>query len=347
MCVPRRGHVAVLHKLQVFVIGGYCEALGGVLASVEVFDLATGWWREAPPMPTPRCDLAGAACLGRIFALGGRGGGRLHSTAESCDAESKQWDSHVPMYRARSGLGAAACGSFVFAVGGGFNTHGSIEATTLVEYFDANIGSWADAPPMRERRCDAGVVSHGWQIIVAGGTSTSGSSRSVEIFDIGEWAWQSGPSMNYARSGLGAAVQEGQIFVLGGPFAGVKPTTMEVLDLKAQPLTWKACTPLTRNCWGPQLVAYAGAEMRQFLKQEDRKVTARYALMEAIAIRDASRLTAAIEEGESVGLATNELFVGQSMLKQYEKDGFIIGFDATLPLVDHQRVSPAFPEVAA
>merc|ERR1712232_1086824 len=108
---------------------------------------------------------------------------------------------------------------------------------------------------------------------------------------------------------------------------------MEVLDFREEPLKWNVWSPLSRNCWGPALIAHAGADRRTMLRKEQavekRKTTARYRLMEAISMRDATRLAAAIGEGESAGLAANELLVGQSMFTKYQKDGFMVGVEAT------------------
>lgn len=138
----RAGHIAApLSKNEVLLAGGYKEKMGdnfnGLLASAEIFDLRSGSYRLAEPMPYARAFSRSVVLPdGRILVMGGVReveGGQVPAGDAFIYSRGK-WTT-VPMVQARRDFSATwvkAAG--VVLVVGGVDAEGQIVST--VEVFD-------------------------------------------------------------------------------------------------------------------------------------------------------------------------------------------------------------------
>jgi len=180
----------VLQDGNIIVAGGARpdDATGEVhnLASVELFDTATGLWREAPPMFLARSNAAAAVVDGKFIVCGGGAEGArpgqvpsayqvlgLHSgefqgtsggavsSCEEYDPATRQWRDIAPMRSPRAGALGMEFDGQLLVVGGfyGESTEalhvgrvGSISHYITVERYDPETGQWYPMPDMLTAR---------------------------------------------------------------------------------------------------------------------------------------------------------------------------------------------------
>ena len=104
---------------KIYAIGGR-HPDGNVVATHEVYDLATNSWKELAPLPKARDHMAVVAADGKIHAIGGRTGGSKEMTGQHdiYDPKTDTWSSGPPLPTPRSGLAAALYKDLVLVIGG-------------------------------------------------------------------------------------------------------------------------------------------------------------------------------------------------------------------------------------
>ncbi len=95
--------------------------------------------------------------------------------------------------------------------------------------------AWADAAPMAYPRSSPQVVGlPDGDILVIGGLSTDGPTRTTEVYDPESDSWTAGPSMNVARVGHTATLLgDGTVLVTGGETGAGTASSAEIIDLSA------------------------------------------------------------------------------------------------------------------
>jgi len=114
MPTARTGLAAAVVDGKLYAIGGFN---GSNLATVEVFDPATGSWETRAPMPTPRTLLEAVTVDGLIYAVGGYNNGVL-GTVEAYNPATNTWTTLGSMPTARASFGLGALDGRLWAVGG-------------------------------------------------------------------------------------------------------------------------------------------------------------------------------------------------------------------------------------
>jgi N-acetylneuraminic acid mutarotase len=131
----KREHLAVVAlESSIHAIGGRANGDEGdaFAAAHEVFDLASGVWSEATPLPAPRGGLSGVAVDGTIVVLGGERGSTAYADVHRYDPASGSWDALPSMPTARHGLASAYLDGSLYAISGSL-VAGIVENTTVVE----------------------------------------------------------------------------------------------------------------------------------------------------------------------------------------------------------------------
>jgi kelch-like protein 17 (actinfilin)/kelch-like protein 20 len=135
------------------------------MASVELWDPATGAWAALPPMAHAR--YAASGCMlpsGRFAVLGGSGEdeglGIGREDAEAFDPVSRAWEPLPPMPRDMTGGAAVAVAGGLLAVGG-VVLGGDDHADAML--FDEESGRWFMLPG----RMPTGREAHGLTTIPA------------------------------------------------------------------------------------------------------------------------------------------------------------------------------------
>jgi len=120
---PPRDHMAAGAVAgQLVIAGGRDTRIGAHVPRTDVFDPATGAWREGAPMPTSRGGAAAAVSGARLYVIGGEGD-RSQPTGVfpqvevydmACDAWHVLDEMPLPVH----GTGAAVIGDWLYVPGG-------------------------------------------------------------------------------------------------------------------------------------------------------------------------------------------------------------------------------------
>jgi Kelch motif len=166
--------------LAVAVVGGRLYAAGGAaggraLATLEVYDFATGRWARRRDMPTAREHLAAVASRGAVYVIAGRSGGANFTVVERYRPRAGRWERVASLDKARGGIAAAAPGGRIVVVGGE-EPAGTIAE---VEAYDAARRRWTRLPDLPTPRHGLGAVAYRGAIYVLEGGTAPGLSFSA------------------------------------------------------------------------------------------------------------------------------------------------------------------------
>ena len=185
---------AVIHG-RFFVAGGIVGDT--TTAAAAVLDPATMTWTPIAPMPLPRNHAASATDGERLFVFGGRGPGsgaanvvaNGFADVQIYDPRTNSWTvsgpssaAPKPLPQARGGMGKAVWLNGEFWVIGGETASGpgatAGHTYRRVDIYDPARNTWRAGPPLLTGRHGIFPVADEGLIIMAGGGTVSGGSRS-------------------------------------------------------------------------------------------------------------------------------------------------------------------------
>ena len=188
---PRTLHGAVrLPSGNVLVVGGRAiEDTGDPLATAELFDSASGTWKQTGSMSVERQNHTVTLLRdGRVLIAGGRngnsGGKKNLASAEIYDPQTEKWAATGPMAHDRSQFTATLLSDGKVLVAGGASLPFWI-AMNSAEIYDPKSGTWSPAGKMTASRWNhRAVLLPSGQVLVVGGCGPTGNQhlKSVEIF---------------------------------------------------------------------------------------------------------------------------------------------------------------------
>lgn len=192
--VRRTFHSAWAANDLIFVCGGFDGTRD--LASCEVYDPKTNWWKLVDNMTSARSCFALVQMGGHLYAIGGqdrlqRNAPRAHSSVERFDLFAELWSPVQDLSCGRIGPAAGLLldsdGEEYLYVCGGIDQDG--EVTASVERLGALSEAWFPMPPMNQPRWGhtAAVVEN--KLYVIGGSDSRGTVDTFECFDpeVGHW----------------------------------------------------------------------------------------------------------------------------------------------------------------
>lgn len=249
MPTPRMDAASAVVGDTLYVMGGRRRGGGsanetnqGIQDVVEGYVVAENRWVTGlPPLPAPVADMACATAGGRIYLLGGTGGGNALSNAVW------SWAPGEPAWYVHSDTlpggvrGAAACspdGLAVLIVGGS-DAAGSFLGS--VYRFTPESG-FSSLPPVLQARSGACAGVVGGEPIVVGGYF-HGPLSSTEMLSPG--GWSEGPPLPDARGSSAACQGDGLLFVLGGQ--GATGPLNQVVILSSAGGQWLAMEPMLQD----------------------------------------------------------------------------------------------------
>ena len=191
----RRGAAgAVAHGGEIYVVGGIQNGhTDGHVRWLDVFDPASGRWRQLADAPRNRDHFQAAVLEGKLYAAGGRRsshatGQGFELTIPEVDVYDFATDTWTPLPPSgdlpteRAGTTACVLGGTLLVLGG---ESGSQEpAHAEVEAFDPQAGTWTSLAPMQVGRHGTQAVVHNGRVYVAAGSKTRGADEinSQEIY---------------------------------------------------------------------------------------------------------------------------------------------------------------------
>ena len=235
---------------EVFVPGGLKED-GLPLATLEIYNAATGTWRAGANMPEARHHHGVVAVNGRIYSIGGFIGAypNWHGTRDlfEYNPATNQWIRRANMPEERGGHAAAVLNGEIYVVGGVGVDH-ALRTALLI--YNPTTDQWRTGPSMSVPREHLTAAAAGNRIYAIGGRVTLDQARfgetttnlnTVEAFDVLDQQWRTVAGMLTARGGLFAATNNNRIYVMGGEFPGI---FAEVEEYNPQNNSWRTMTPM-------------------------------------------------------------------------------------------------------
>lgn len=170
---PRGAHaVAVTDGGRLHVVGGITTG-HGLSAQHMVFDIASGTWSMAEPMPAPREHLGATYHNGRIYVAAGRTDDGNVNVFSAYDVAADTWTTLAPVPTARSGIAVTTFEGRVY-VFGGEEIVGSGRVFEAGERYDPAANAWEAVRPMPTARHGLGAGVVGSAIYVIGGGPQAG-----------------------------------------------------------------------------------------------------------------------------------------------------------------------------
>ena len=203
---------------QLLVAGGSTyNGATVVLASAERYDPATGAWRMAASMATPRYDhTATVLASGRVLVVGGYDGSNNLASAELYDPATDRWQPAGSLAFARARHTATLLPSGKVLVVGGLGSSGFL---ARAELYDPATDRWTDAAPLAHARQShsASLLQDGNVMVVGGSDGTFLDSCEIYDAQADHWTTVASIGLNYARSIHAAVVlPSGKVLIAGG-----------------------------------------------------------------------------------------------------------------------------------
>lgn len=222
-------------------IGGDVYAVGGTngfkpLSTVRYFNPKAGVWRDGPPLPTPRSELAVAVSGGVLFAIGGTSNHKPLDTVEAFDPKTGRWEKRAPMPTPRRGLSVAVLDGLVYAAGG----RDEAGAVAAVEAYDPERNKWLRKSPLPiavETRHSL-TVSDGI-LYLFGGRGEKSCLRKVQAYNPATDTWADEADLPTADCYLSVAAQGDAIFAFGGIHRTAKDTSAATLVYFPKTGNWR------------------------------------------------------------------------------------------------------------
>jgi len=225
MCSARSAGIAIVHRNDLYVFGGYDGTR--CLDTAEVFRHKTQEWVPLPPMALGRC-AAGVAVQGSILIVGGYSSPNpmvCEDVVEEFCTRTSKWISVAPLLCRRARLAVAAVGRQVYAFGGSPEQH---DFVNTVEMYDSKDCTWTEIAPMKHKKAYATATAIGRTIFVCGGFAHEGVYlNQVEAFDVDTQVWTEMAPMLTVRSASAAVEVQGLLYVLGGYHPTVYPQVQD------------------------------------------------------------------------------------------------------------------------
>ncbi|MBI5524829.1 MAG: hypothetical protein HY897_00695 [Deltaproteobacteria bacterium] len=222
----RFGHKSIALNGYLYVIGGFNNVsyLRDVqYAPIYEADCSIGGWSPAQQLPVPLAYHAAAAYNGRIYALGGFGGGfsaKVYYSTANVDGSLSAWNEATDLPTSVSDLEAAAHGGFLYAIGGenGSNPRDDVLYARLNA--DGSIGAWTQTTKLDKPKYAMASVLYNGFVYLFGGTGSSGPLADVVSAplntdgSVGEW--NPVGSLASAEQRLAGAAHNGSVYLTGG-----------------------------------------------------------------------------------------------------------------------------------
>jgi N-acetylneuraminic acid mutarotase len=223
MSVARSDHTAtLLADGTVLVAGGdngECCNSSNSLATAEIYDPATGLWRQTGSMRVPRSShTATILPSGKVLVAGGTFDDR--ASAELYDPATGAWSPAGNMTEPRNFHTATLLANGQVLIAGGSGPRGDANGfLATAELYDPGTNAWTATGNMTTvfGQFHRATLLAGGQVLVVGGVGIPGVQESADLYDPSTGSWSAVRHMIAARSNPGATLlEDGRVLVVGG-----------------------------------------------------------------------------------------------------------------------------------
>jgi len=207
-------------------------ATGCFVALLATTALTQARWTRLAPFPEPDEELYGVAAGGKMYVLGGFGGGKARGGVFEYDPATDRWTKKKPMARPVHHQAMAEYQGKIYVFGGFVfpSSGGGWEPVDNAWEYDPAVDSWKALAPLPMKRGSAVAAEVGGKLYVIGGATTvegskepaingNGPARVLMVNDVYDPAtntWQSRAPMALGRNHAFAGAVNGKIYVIGG-----------------------------------------------------------------------------------------------------------------------------------
>jgi N-acetylneuraminic acid mutarotase len=201
-----------------------------VLLATSAFTQAR--WTRLAPFPEPDEELYGVAAGGKMYVLGGFGGGKARGGVFEYDPAADRWTKKKPMARPVHHQAMAEYQGKIYVFGGFVfpSSGGGWEPVDNAWEYDPVADSWKALAPLPMKRGSAVAAEVGGKLYVIGGATTVEGSKETaingngparvltvnDVYDPATNTWQSRAPMALGRNHAFGGAVNGKIYVIGG-----------------------------------------------------------------------------------------------------------------------------------
>jgi N-acetylneuraminic acid mutarotase len=202
---------------RIYVIGGFNGVSNVPTDEVHIYDLTSGAWTRAAPLPAPRGGHAAVVLDGRIHVFGGGNSRSTIADHSMYDPATNTWTELAPLPFARGSPAGVVFNGRIYSIGGrsGASDFGDVDV------YDQHTNTWT-RDGMIEPIGTAGAVLYNGRIYLFGGESQARgeSVRTVLRYDGTSSTWRQDTPMPTGRNYARAVVFGDYVYLVGGNPAG-------------------------------------------------------------------------------------------------------------------------------
>ena len=248
-------------------------ATGTFVLMLATATLGQARWTKLAPFPEPDEELYGITANGKLYVIGGFGGGKARGIVFEYDPAADRWTKKKPMALPVHHQAMVEYRGKIYVLGGFVapSTGGGWEPVDNTWEYDPVADSWKALWPLPSKRGSAVATQVDGKLYLIGGATTVEGSKDVaingngparvvatnEVYDPATNRWESRSPMALARNHAFAGVVGGKIYVIGGrvahAFVTVSSNTDIVEEYDPATNTWsglKAKMPSARSGGG-------------------------------------------------------------------------------------------------
>ncbi|MEE2986640.1 MAG: kelch repeat-containing protein [Nitrospinota bacterium] len=192
--------------------------LFSVLFFGTIVSAASESWKQLPPAPSVRTEVAVALVNGKVYVIGGFSPKGISDRVEAWDPASQTWETKSPLPRPLHHTTISVVSGKLYVIGG-FHSGMWTPMNSTYEY-DPATDSWTEKAPMPTARgaLAAGVIDG--KIYAVGGAFRKffrlKNSDANEVYDPKIDRWQKRSPIPTPRDHLTVSVWNGNLYAIGG-----------------------------------------------------------------------------------------------------------------------------------